>query len=171
MSVAWITGLSGSGKTTLARRVVAHLREGGRPVAHLDGDDLRAAIDDRHARYDLAGRRINAWRISRLAQLLERQGLVVVVSTVSLFHEIHRWNRRHLPGYVEIFLDVDLAVLIRRDPKGIYAGAPRVMGMDLVPETPEVPDLVLRNDFTSGAADRACQQIVGLLRPTAAASR
>lgn len=34
---------------------------------------------------------------------------------------MHAWNRRHLPGYREIFLDVPEELLRQRDPKGLYA--------------------------------------------------
>ena len=34
------------------------------------------------------------------------QGVDVVIATISLFHEVHTWNRAHLPGYLEILLDV-----------------------------------------------------------------
>ena len=44
-------GLSGSGKTTTARYVVEKLREANENVVHLDGDDLRDALNQR-ANYD-----------------------------------------------------------------------------------------------------------------------
>ena len=40
---------------------------------------------------------------------------------MSLFHEIHSWNRENIENYVEVFLDVPLFELEERDPKGLYA--------------------------------------------------
>ncbi|MEM9489408.1 MAG: adenylyl-sulfate kinase, partial [Myxococcota bacterium] len=37
--VLWFTGLSGSGKSTLSARVAEYLRQLGRPVELLDGDE------------------------------------------------------------------------------------------------------------------------------------
>ena len=111
-NVYWITGLSGAGKTTLARLLTRWLRERGRPVLLLDGDELRAALGASalvapHERLALAS------CYGRLCRLLALQGSDVVIATISLFHAIHRWNRAQLPGYVEILLDVPIGELLR----------------------------------------------------------
>ena len=108
-SVVWITGLSGSGKTTLAKKISNDLRSGGWTVVLLDGDVLREAlgIETQHNRED---RLAIAKKYSSICQMLASQGLVVVIATISLFKEIHYWNRRNLPGYIEIFLKVPMSV-------------------------------------------------------------
>jgi adenylylsulfate kinase-like enzyme len=147
--VFWITGLSGAGKSTVGRELWTRLRAAGRLVTFLDGDDLRAAIaeDLGHSAED---RRRSAMRNARLCRLLVEQGADVVCATISLFHEVQRWNRKNIPGYREIYLRVPIDELRRRDGKGIYAGAERgettdVVGLDLTAEVPESPDLVLDN--------------------------
>jgi cytidine diphosphoramidate kinase len=122
--VFWITGLSGAGKTTLGRELSSRLRAAGRPVTFLDGDALRSAIaeDLGHSAED---RRRSAMRNARLCRLLAEQGVDVVCATISLFHEVQRWNRENIPGYREIYLRVPIDELRRRDSKGIYAGAQR----------------------------------------------
>ena len=87
-------------------------------------------------------------RISRLCHWLSQQGIPVVCATISLFHACQRWNREHLQGYCEILLRLPLDVLVRRDQKGLYSAALRgeignVMGVDLEPEWPERPDIIL----------------------------
>ena len=89
-------------------------------------------------------------RNARLCRLLAGQGADVVCATISLFHEVQRWNRENIPGYREIYLRVPIDELRRRDNKGIYAGAQGgdardVVGLDVPAETPESPDLVLDN--------------------------
>jgi len=147
--VFWITGLSGAGKTTLGRELTSRLRASGRPVTFLDGDALRSVIaeDLDHSAED---RRRSAMRNARLCRLLAEQGVDVVCATISLFHEVQRWNRENIAGYREIYLRVPIEELRRRDSKGIYAGAERgdardVVGLDLPAEVPEAPDLVLDN--------------------------
>jgi len=147
--VFWITGLSGSGKTTLGRELWSRLRAAGRPATFLDGDALRAAIaeDLDHS----AGHRLrSAMRNARLCRLLADQGADVVCATISLFHEVQRWNRENIPAYCEIYLRVPLDELRRRDSKGLYAGAQNgdtrdVVGLDVTAEVPEAPDLVIDN--------------------------
>ena len=147
--VFWITGLSGTGKTTLGRELWGRLRAAGRPATFLDGDALRSVIaeDLGHSADD---RRRSAMRNARLSRLLAEQGTDVVCATISLFHEVHRWNRENIPGYREIYLRVPIDELRRRDSKGIYSGAQRgdvrhVVGLDVPAEVPEAPDLVLDN--------------------------
>jgi glutamine kinase len=147
--VFWITGLSGAGKTTVGRELWTRLRAAGRPASFLDGDALRAAIAE-DIGYGAADRRQSAMRNARLCRLLADQGNDVVCATISLFHEVQRWNRENIPGYHEIYLRVPLEELRRRDSKGIYAGARDsdardVVGLGVLAEVPEAPDLVLDN--------------------------
>jgi glutamine kinase len=147
--VFWITGLSGAGKTTLGRELCRRLRAAGRPVIFLDGDSLRAAIAE-DLDHSAGDRRRSGMRNARLCRLLAGQGAAVVCATISLFHEVQRWNRDNIPGYREIYLRVPIDELRLRDSKGIYAGAQcgdarDVVGVDLPAEAPEAPDLVLDN--------------------------
>jgi adenylylsulfate kinase-like enzyme len=150
-AVYWITGLSGAGKTTLALKLVDHLRAEGLPVVFLDGDELRevfgavAANAQNHGR---EGRLALAMQYAHLCRMLVRQGLTVVIATISLFKEVHAWNRANLPGYFEVYLKVPVEELRRRDPKGIYrrfdAGAlTDVAGLDLPIDEPEEADWVV----------------------------
>ena len=73
------------------------------------------------------------------------QGVDVAIATISLFREVHEWNRANLPGYVEIYLAVPMGELRRRDPKQIYARAARgelkdVAGLDFAIDEPQAPD-------------------------------
>lgn len=149
--VIWITGLSGAGKSTLACEVVKRLRADGGPVVLLDGDELRevfgavAANAQNHGR---EGRLALAIQYAHLCKVIAKQGLTVVIATISLFREVHTWNRAHLPGYFEVYLKVPVEELRRRDPKGIYrrfdAGElSNVAGMDLPIDEPESADWII----------------------------
>jgi adenylylsulfate kinase-like enzyme len=147
--VFWITGLSGAGKTTVGQELWTRLRAAGRPVTFLDGDALRAVIAE-DLGYSAGNRRRSAMRNARLCRLLAEQGTDVVCATISLFHEVQRWNRENILDYREIYLRVPIEELRRRDSKGIYAEAQRsdardVVGLDVPAEAPEAPDLVLDN--------------------------
>lgn len=147
-TVFWITGLSGAGKTTLCRQLVAHLRRQRHPVVMLDGDELREAMGATaaHSR----GERLQlAMRYAHLCRMIAAQGVDVAIATISLFREVHDWNRENLPGYVEIFMDVPLAELARRDPKQIYSRASRgeikdVAGIDFAVDEPQAPDVRIK---------------------------
>lgn len=149
--VIWLTGLSASGKSTIARAMQKLLKEGGTTPLLLDGDQFREAVGDHNCGHDPESRILNAYRISRFANMAARQGLVVIVATMSLYHEIHRWNRSNFPDYFEVFIKADLAVLKERDPKGLYkhvetGNAENLPGMDLQPEFPLNPELIVENN-------------------------
>ncbi len=137
--VVWITGLSGSGKSTVAALLTRRLGRIGRPVVLLDGDRLRRTIAA-DLGYDLADRRRCAERYARLAHDLARQGLTVVVATISMFEAVRRWNRRHAPRYLEVYLRLPPGCTPRR-PRG-RRKPPLVVGLDLPFEEPARPNLV-----------------------------
>ncbi len=152
--VVWITGLSGAGKSTLANELTARLRLLGKAVVMLDGDVLRdvfgvaAANAQNHGR---AGRLALAMQYAHLCRVIAAQGFTVVIATISLFREVHAWNRANLPDYFEVYLRVPVEELRRRDPKGIYrrfdAGElSHVAGLDLPIDEPEAADWVLDFD-------------------------
>ncbi|WP_315763769.1 MULTISPECIES: adenylyl-sulfate kinase [unclassified Bradyrhizobium] len=142
-AVFWITGLPRSGKTTLAGSLCAALRKAGRPVVALDGDAFRAACGN-DLGYDDASRLQNARRLSGMCQLLSSQGLIVVCSTVSLFEEVHAWNRSNIEGYLEVVLNVSIDTLNRRDPI-LYGAAHR--GEALLPGVNQEYSLPTNPDF------------------------
>jgi cytidine diphosphoramidate kinase len=149
--VIWITGLSGAGKTTLATELAQRLRGAGQAVISLDGDDLRRVWAEQptdEAGYSREERIALGVRYARLAKLLSSQNHIVIVATISLFREVHIWNRKNIPGYFEVYLRAPLEELRRRDPKGIYrkyeAGELKnVAGLDLDVDEPDFPDLLL----------------------------
>lgn len=150
--VIWITGLSGAGKSTIALELQKQMRLDGHWPVHIDGDVIRAVISDPHIGHDKESRLINAFRICRISKMLSDQGLLVIVSTMSLYKEIHSWNRSNLINYYEVFIDVTLEKLKQRDARSIYSKAKfgevsNVVGVDLSYDLPASPDLKLNNDL------------------------
>lgn len=142
----WITGLAGSGKTTIAEEVYKKIKEKHPNTVYLDGDNLREILGEQTT-HDIEGRKRIAGIYSRFCSFLTNQGVNVVISTISLFHHIHEYNRKNNKNYYEIFLDVDKEVLVKRNRKGLYAGnTQNVMGIHQQPEIPQNPDLIIKND-------------------------
>ena len=148
--VVWIIGLSGSGKTTLAENIVEIVRKNGRPVVLLDGDQVRELFGN-DLGHDLKDRFLNAKRICHLCAFLDSQGIDVVCAILSIFQESRRWCRENLIEYYEVFIDVPIKMLQKRDTKKLYARYARgeiknVAGLDLDFPKPSNPDLVIKNE-------------------------
>lgn len=162
-TVVWITGLPGAGKTTIGQEVFKQLRQRTPAVVMVDGDMVREVMGD--LGYGMSDRLENARRISRLCQMLSRQGLHVVCSTVSLFRERHDWNRTNLPNYLEVLVRVRWETIVARDKKGLYSGAAAgkasdVLGVDQDIEMPETPDLIIENDDGGATPAESAARVV-----------
>ena len=166
--IIWITGLSGAGKTTIAKALVERLKHTTPAVIHLDGDDIRHCIQDPNTGHDRDSRLANALRICRFAKLFEQQNFLVVVSTMSLFHEIHDWNRANFDAYREIFVKVHIDTLKQRNARGLYSSVAsgevqNVVGIDLIIEEPQEPDLILNNNHPQEHFDELVEQILAII--------
>ena len=170
IGIVWITGLSGAGKSTLANHLVELLRARGETVFFLDGDELRDVFGATVASAENHGREARlalAMQYAKLCQVLSSQGLTVVIATISLFREIHEWNRANLPGYFEVYLQVPLEELRRRDPKNIYrrfdAGELKyVAALDLPVDLPEFPDMIIEFDSEQSVSEVATRVLNSL---------
>ena len=145
----WITGLSGSGKTTIGKLVYEYIKQIDSSTVFLDGDVIRKALDNNYG-HTLQGRLRGAKQVSGLCKMLDKEGINVVCSTMSLFKEIQESNRREISQYIEVLLDVDIQVLKARDSKRVYSSnTENVVGVDLPYHAPRNPELILDNsDFT-----------------------
>lgn len=150
--VLWFTGLSGAGKSTVANLVDKRLHALGHHTFILDGDNVRHGLN-RDLGFTDEDRVENIRRVAEVARLMADAGLIVLVSFISPFRAERRMAReRFAPGeFVEVFVDVPLAVAEQRDVKGLYAKAragkiPNFTGIDSPYEAPEAPELHLRAD-------------------------
>ena len=160
--ITWITGLSAAGKTTLGVELTKRLQNQFEPVVFLDGDNLRTILgeDSTHTRDD---RLRLAFIYSRLCRSIAAQNVHVVISTVALFREIHVWNRENFDNLIEVFLDVPIEELRRRDPKQIYkrfdeGNLNNVAGLDLKVDYPTNAHLHFR--FEDGLSINAMVEII-----------
>jgi adenylylsulfate kinase len=159
----WLTGLSGAGKSTIARALGHRLSASAIHTEILDGDEVRRGLSQ-DLTFSAHDRDINVRRIGYVANLLSRNGVVVIVAAISP-QEASRAAVRaaHERAVVEVFVDCPLAELIRRDPKGLYARALKgeielFTGVSAPYEAPTRPDVHVRTDRVT--VDQAVAEVV-----------
>jgi len=149
----WFTGLPCSGKTAVADRVAEILRTRGYRVERLDGDIVRQSLT-RDLGYSREDRNENIRRVTFVAKLLTRNGVIVLTSFISPYRDIRAYARQEIGEFVEVYTKCPLEVCIQRDVKGMYQKALRgeikeFTGISDPYEEPLNPELVLETDKES----------------------
>jgi adenylylsulfate kinase len=146
----WFTGLTGSGKTTLARLVEEKLLEKGLMVEVLDGEEVRREISP-DLGFIKEEREAHLNRISYICNLLNRNGVNAIVSTVSPFRSMRESIRAQLGKFVEVYVNCPLSICMDRDTTGFYTRAgsgeiQHIAGMDDPYEHPFTPEIEVWTD-------------------------
>ena len=165
--VIWLIGLPNSGKSTIAEALRKSLVKNFPYTILLDGDHLRLALQMTDSNFDLQSRTQNGYRVGRIAQMFTNQNLCVIVAANTLFHEVQQWNRLHL-NYFEVYISTDESTRRARDSeKKIYARydngeLKNILGVDIEPQLPSNPDLIIENNLNSNIDDHV-QMIINSL--------
>lgn len=146
----WFTGLSSSGKTTISRALYEKLWAKGYKVERLDGDVVRRHLS-KGLGFSRQDRDENIRRIGFVAEILARNGLIVLVSAISPYRDLREEMRNRIGNFLEVYVHASVEACEERDIKGIYskarAGAiPNVTGVNDPYEHPLAPDVECRTD-------------------------
>ena len=154
----WFTGLSCAGKTTLSLAVAEELRSLGHTVEVLDSTVVRQDIG-KNLGFSKADRDENIRRIGFLAHLLTRNGVIVLVSAISPYHEVRMEVRKRIGNFIEVYVNAPLEVCEKRDSKGLYQLARtgeirEFTGIDLPYEVPYNPEVECQTDLEEVAESK-----------------
>ncbi|MDP2412069.1 MAG: sulfate adenylyltransferase subunit CysN [Pseudolabrys sp.] len=165
--ILWFTGLSGAGKSTVANLVEAKLHALARHTYMLDGDNVRHGLN-KNLGFTEVDRVENIRRVAETAKLFLEAGLIVLTSFISPFRAERRMARELVEDgeFIEIHVDVPLAVAEQRDPKGLYKRARQGLiknftGIDSPYEAPEAPEL--RLDAGTRSPEDMAEEVVAYL--------
>ncbi len=159
-ATVWLTGLPSAGKTIIAHELAGRLREEGRRVELLDGDEIREFLS-RGLGFSRADRHTNVQRIGFVAELLARNGVVALVPVIAPYADSRDAVReRHEAGgtaYVEVHVATPVEVCSVRDVKGLYAkqAAGELTGLTGVDDPYEEP---VRPDLRIESQDQTVQE-------------
>lgn len=141
----WITGLSGSGKTSLAKKLFPYVIKNYGPTILLDGDILRNILNLKG--FSFNERMLNAKKYIKIAKLLTDQGINVVFALVCLIDKPRAWNKKNIKKYIEIYIESDVKKITKIDKKKIYYSKKNIVGINIKPQFPKKPDIIIRNNF------------------------
>ncbi|MDF3298527.1 adenylyl-sulfate kinase [Streptomyces tropicalis] len=148
-ATVWLTGLPSAGKTTIAHALAGRLREEGRRVEVLDGDEIRTFLSAGLG-FDRADRHTNVQRIGFVAELLARHGVTALVPVIAPYADsraaVRARHAEHGTTYLEVHVATPVEVCSERDVKGLYAQQAAgeltgLTGVDDPYEAPTSPDL------------------------------
>ena len=127
----WITGLSGSGKTTFGKAIHKDIQKLYGPTMMISGDNVRKIFYLKgHKKQD----RLN---------------------------EPRKWNRQNINNYIEIYIKSNLKKIIKLKKKKIYhkKNIQDIVGVDIKPEFPKKPNIIITNSFDKNKQKIALQII------------
>jgi len=168
-AVVWFTGLPASGKTTLAKAVQERLTQLNRAVCLLDSDEVRDVLLSRLG-YTEGEREAFYAMLARLAGLLARQGLLVLVAATAHRNKHREQARQVAPHFIEVYVATPIEECRRRDPKGLYARArtgelTSLPGAEIDYETPANPDVIAQGGLSAGAVGEILRRIRDVAPP------
>ena len=162
----WLTGLPSAGKTTIAKALTPKLKALGWNVELLDGDEIRTGISS-DLGFDRKAREAHAGRVTFVAKILARNGVIPIVALISPYRTSRQRAREQIGAFVEVYVTTPIEVCEQRDVKGLYKKARRgeikeMTGVDDPYEPPEHPEIVV--DTLDHSPDQSADLIIHALR-------
>jgi len=166
----WLTGLPSAGKTTLAHALVEALGGTRPPVEVLDGDAVRPVLSAELG-YSRADRDANVARIGWVAEVLARNGVLVIAAVVSPYaaarDKLRAAHEENGTTFLEVHVATPLEVCQARDVKGLYArqAAGAMAGLTGVDDAYEPPtNPALRLDTADRSLSESVEELITLLQ-------
>jgi len=149
--VFWITGLSGAGKTSIANLIKKKIDKRFGPTILINGDDIRKIFSFKS--YTFNERQRLAIYYSDFCQEIVKQNINIIFTVVGLFNKVHKYNKKKIKNYCEIFIKTDVKKIVKFNKKRIYKYKKNIVGIDIKPEFPIKPNIIITNNFTKNLND------------------
>lgn len=148
----WLTGISGSGKSTIANELAKYFLSKDEKVQVLDGDIIRDELGNIFGY--TKEERMKMSSINRLlANLLNKNGINVIIAAIAPYEEMRNNNRNKIKNYIEVYVECNLDICIKRDVKGLYKKSfnneiTNMIGIDNEYEIPKNYDVLVSTSIS-----------------------
>tara|TARA_B100001057_G_scaffold493011_1_gene586603 strand:- start:105 stop:641 length:537 start_codon:yes stop_codon:yes gene_type:complete len=142
----WLTGLSGSGKTSIGKKIFPYIKKKFGNTIILSGDELRQIFNLN--KYDYHSRIRYLKFYSNFCKKITDQGTNVILCVVGLSEQIRTNNRKKFLNYTEIYIKSNVALIKKFKRKKIYLKNKNIWGIDIKPDLPKKPDIIIVNNFS-----------------------
>ena len=146
----WITGLSGSGKTTISQIIYLNLKKNYSNIVFLDGDLLRKKLKIKKSNSfsNNYRKKVGLKYVSLCRRYVKDKGKFVIIAVMALIKKVQIEYKKIHNNY-DIYLDVPIKELKRRDAKGLYKKfenkeIKNMSGLDINFDKPYKPSLHLK---------------------------
>ena len=154
----WITGLSGSGKTTIGRKIKREIIKIYGPTIHISGDDLRKIF--KINKYDHKSRLKYGKKCCNFAKFITDQKINFIFSIIGMAQSLRDWNRKNIDNYIEIYIKSNIKQILKKKIKKLYTlNKSPVVGINIKPEFPKKPNIVINNNFKKNTQQLANELI------------
>jgi adenylyl-sulfate kinase len=149
----------------MALVIEEELRKRGLKVERLDGDIVRQALT-RDLGFSKQDRDTNIERVTFVAKLLTRNGVLVLCSFISPYRARRDKSRQEIGEFIEVYVEASVEVCAERDVKGLYAKAlageiENFTGVSDPYEAPENPEIVCHT--AEETVEESAAKVIGYL--------
>lgn len=83
-----------------------------------------------------------------MCNFISKQNINVIFTVVGLFHKVQNYNKKRIKNYIEIYIKTDIKRLKLKSKKKHYnKKIKNVWGVDIKPELPKKPKIIIKNNF------------------------
>ncbi len=145
-----IFGLSGSGKSTLSNMIHKKIEKKIGKTALLDGDNFRKFLKQLGFRfgYKKNERSRSAIPVLYIVNFLLKLKINVLYNNVCLNKKAYNLWKSNIKNIIYVYIKTDVKKIIQfGKKKKLYLYGKNVVGVDIKPDIPKKPHIIIKNNF------------------------
>ena len=145
-----IFGLSGSGKSTLSNMIHKKIEKKIGKTALLDGDNFRKFLKQLGFRfgYEKNERSRSAIPVLYIINFLLKLKINVLYNNVCLNKKAYNLWKSNIKNIIYVYIKTDVKKIIQfGKKKKLYLYGKNVVGVDIKPDIPKKPHIIIKNNF------------------------